>query len=443
MSEEIWKDIENFSNYQISSYGNIKNKTTNKLLKPSNKGGYLCYKITNNDKKSISTKIHRLVATTFIKNPENKYTVNHKNHNKCDNNINNLEWATTTEQNQHKRKVPKEKLRLISSRKVWRIDKDTNKKLELYDTIRDAAKWIFDNNLTNIKEFNNGNNIKTKICAVCQERKCVSGGSRHNGHSKNKEYQRKTAYGYKWCYDEETKYKYVDEEWKNIPSNIVNGTNGYKISNYARVMNHKGRITEGSKVHHSKYIWVSVYPKQYLLHRLIAKVFIPNPNNKEQVNHIDGNRQNNNVLNLEWVTGQENVQHACDTGLIPRGGKIVIQHDLKMNKINEFKTLNDASKELNISKCKIKNCCDKKEKQLGDFIFRYEDNTHEMSEKEIKNRNEKKKEKYKENYEKIKNNRKEKIKCECGISIRQDCMNRHKKTTRHTELMKKIIVKVI
>ena len=58
----------------------------------------------------------------------------------------------------------------MSSRKVWRIDNDTNEKIELYETIRDASKWVFDNNLTTIKKFNNGNNIKTKICAVCREK---------------------------------------------------------------------------------------------------------------------------------------------------------------------------------------------------------------------------------------------------------------------------------
>ena len=125
---EVWKTIDNFSKYEISSFGNLRNNLKH-LLKSTLKSGYYGTSILNNDNKRISMKIHRIVALTFIPNPENKYTVNHKDHNKLNNNVDNLEWATTTEQNIHKRKCKKEIQELVSSRAVWRINNDTNEKI--------------------------------------------------------------------------------------------------------------------------------------------------------------------------------------------------------------------------------------------------------------------------------------------------------------------------
>ena len=104
---EIWKDIDGYEGlYQVSNLGNVKSlnyRRTGKerILKPGNNGlGYLFVILCNNGKLK-HFKIHRLVAKAFLENPDNKSDVNHKDEDKTNNNVDNLEWMTRLENNNY------------------------------------------------------------------------------------------------------------------------------------------------------------------------------------------------------------------------------------------------------------------------------------------------------------------------------------------------------
>jgi hypothetical protein len=103
---EEWKEIIGYSDYQVSNLGNVKslnfNKTKKeKLLKPIICNKYPSVCLWNQDGKSLKT-IHRLVAESFIANPNHYLTVDHINRNKMDNRVENLQWAPYSEQNKNK-----------------------------------------------------------------------------------------------------------------------------------------------------------------------------------------------------------------------------------------------------------------------------------------------------------------------------------------------------
>lgn len=92
--EEIWKDIKGYEGlYEISNLGNVKTLKRNKLLK-TNKSSEYDYVVLRKEGRAKIKKIHRLVAETFIPNLNNLECVNHKDENKKNNNVENLEWCT-------------------------------------------------------------------------------------------------------------------------------------------------------------------------------------------------------------------------------------------------------------------------------------------------------------------------------------------------------------
>lgn len=181
-----------------------------------------------------------------------------------------------------------------------------------------------------------------------------------------------------------------NEIWKPL----INYEEKYLISNYGRIKSlnfhreNREKILKFRKTGWGNY-WVihlckNGIAKNNFVHRLVAKTFIPNVENKPQINHIDGNQENCKAINLEWVTAQENSQHAHDIGLQINTdkqriatsnacSKRVSQYDKNGNFIKTYKSMKEAQDITNIKSCTISLCCNKKKKTAGGFIWKKEE----------------------------------------------------------------------
>ncbi len=132
-----WVTISQYPNYEVSRLGKIRNRRTGKVLKPILDKDHYCQVNLFFNKKSKTEKVHRTVAKTFIPNPLNYCCINHKDGNKKNNTINNLEWVTKSQNTKHaydnnllpsgeehhfSKLTNKEKLKIIHLRKNgWKI----------------------------------------------------------------------------------------------------------------------------------------------------------------------------------------------------------------------------------------------------------------------------------------------------------------------------------
>ena len=166
---ENWKNIDGFENlYQISNYGNVKSLKCNKekILKPINKDGYLFVHLYKDGERK-KYYIHRLVASAFIKNPNNLPQVNHKDENPINNNIENLEWCDckyNINYGTHNERARKGKINHPSlSKSVYSVNKTTNE-VTYYQSAIDAER------ITGI--------FQSSICS-CLKGKLKSAGGRY------------------------------------------------------------------------------------------------------------------------------------------------------------------------------------------------------------------------------------------------------------------------
>ena len=186
----------------------------------------------------------------------------------------------------------------------------------------------------------------------------------------------------------------VEEIWKDIEN--YNGL--YQVSNHGRVKSLERKVPNQNRIYSERilkpekpkcgYLYCALckdgFARHIRVHRLVAFAFIPNPYNKPQVNHKDGNKQNNSADNLEWCTNSENVSHSY--GNTERGkarhwkgkmsnnhpnSKKVQQHTLDGVFVREWNCAKDIERELGFDCRCISACCRGKSKSSFNYKWNF------------------------------------------------------------------------
>ena len=330
----VWRDLsyvlEDAYKYVINGKGSIKTKKGKPIKGNVNPHGYHRVVLSAGGIKK-GFQIHRLVALSFLVNTENKEIVNHKNGDKTDNTLFNLEWASSSENAYHFHDILKTKEK---TKKVIQYSK-TGKLIKIHESLSAA-------------ELDTGarcGNISRACSGVY-----------------------KTAGGYKWEYAE----KAVETDLSDFSP--IPGYENYLISRNGKVYSLKSKRIMKHCIQ-GGYANVKIRKdnqnNSFGVHRLVAYVFIPNPENKLIVNHINSDRSDNRVENLEWVTHSENNLHASSMGR--SNARAIVQLDMKENFIRSFKSIIEASTEYNLDPSSVVKCCKGKRKNAGGYKWMYKD----------------------------------------------------------------------
>ncbi len=157
--------------------------------------------------------------------------------------------------------------------------------------------------------------------------------------------------------------------WKNIE-----GYEGlYQVSDDGQVRNSKGIILK-PEVNKKGYLRVNLFKegkkKKYRIHRLVAMAFIPNPDNLPQINHIDEDKSNNCLTNLEWCDCKYNNNYGTHTErMAKKHSKPVRQFDLQGNLIKEYPSLTELHKLTGFNMGNVSSCCRGRNQTSYGFIW--------------------------------------------------------------------------
>lgn len=401
-----------FEKYVVQEDGEIYSLYINQYLsKTLNKDGYYTVSFYGNGIRRPFL-VNRLMGELFLPNPNNLPIINHKDSNKLNNRIENLEWATVKRNNEHALENGKKS----RARPVWQFTKN-GEFIESFPTVTDASKktgvsngciqtvlsgksmyaggysWskdgIFHERFNGqckpvhqldpktkkiIRTFEGGASEAEKLLGIKHIGSVCSGN-------------RNIAGGFLWKYAEK---KVVPPRVEETGWVKLDRYPNYRIFKDGRVFSEyfKGFLNVKPR---GGYLKAQLAMKNGLhrttgIHRLVALAFIPNPNNLPVVNHLDFNGLNNKVENLEWATHKRNSQHAAENGRITGNTKTghkfinlkkkhwrrVAKLDDDGNVIREYEHAVEAAKDVGLnSPTSITAVCRNKQKTAGGFYWKY------------------------------------------------------------------------
>lgn len=329
------------SNYNVCREGFVLIKKSDRIVdtNPDPISGHIriCVKHDNGTKKSC--RVHQLIAAAFLPVEEDKPYVLHKDGNASNNHIDNLERGSKQEHIKHAVRPPNQG----RSRPVEQLTLD-GKFIKLWPRMSEAATAL-------------GHKSQAHIVSCCK-------GDRNH------------AYGFKWRYPKVQLLEgeiwgvaYVKGEHEEGPETI-------EVTNRGRVKMPSGVVKFGN-MSEGGYMSIKLKGKlEYRIHRLVALAFIPNPENKPTVNHIDRNKGNNSVENLEWATDQEQAVHAAATRTSeqktkPKLKKRILQYSLCGKLVCEHESVKSAASKIGCKPSTISSALNRKNKISKGFVWKY------------------------------------------------------------------------
>lgn len=321
--------------YTVSKNGYVISTNTGHVLKPYVRGGYpvVCL---NNWKKKLKkiVPVHILVFRTYS-NLEDGKVINHKDGNRLNYNFDNLEAITQSENTLHAIRLG---LRHHCQKVVLQYDLNHNF-IQKFESIEQASSVL---GLTkdHVSHLCTGNCNPTKFILEYEHSKRIDTPNLDDNHFK-----------------------------------VIEGYSDYYIGDGGVVFSLRRKCYLFQDKTQDGYLYVGLSKngkqKKFLVHRLVAFAFLPKMQDADMVNHKDGNKANNDVSNLEWITHSGNMRHYYANNS-SKNRKPVSQYDLEGNYIKTFASLADAATDLGLRfPTGISKTCKGQQKTAYNYIWKF------------------------------------------------------------------------